>query len=313
MSGGNTKGQSVSWFKMDDGFPDHPSMVDMTADDGWQWVCMIAYASKYRTDGFVPRMQAYRCSTVSDAGGTLARLVELGRLTVDAERDGYWVVNYLDHQRSRTEIEADQERNRERVKRYRKQKSEKVAGNGDVTALHPESGGNALQGGDVTAYIAPCTGDVTHPDTDTDTDTSLVKSVSDLRELSTGVDDDQATAAANTIAQRRLARSQQPIGNPNAWLAAVRLDVIAECIALADQGITAAEIADRIEPEPAPALTTDPTATERAEYRQRINCDHCHGTGMRETDAGYVSCDHTGSTDSAPRPRLTLVETPTGT
>ena len=281
------------FFKLANGVSEHPKLSSITPEAFALWVGSIDYASRNRTDGFIPAGVLTRVSIVDDRSTAEAAPSLLVERALWHVVDGGWQIHdYLDWNTSSADIEKRRATDRERKARPRARSGAAENSERNPDGIRADSARKNKK----------------------KKNNYILSSESDLRAPVDNVDDDdQATAAASAIAERRLARSQQPIGNPNAWLAAVRLDVIAECIALADQGITAAEIADRIEPEPAPALTSRRTATERAEYRQRIDCDHCHGTGMRETDAGYVSCDHTGSTDSAPRPRLTLVETPTGT
>lgn len=66
------------WSKLDDGFPDHPKVVEAGPLASWLYVCGLCYCNRYLTDGFIPVGQVRRLADVADALMLADRLVEVG-------------------------------------------------------------------------------------------------------------------------------------------------------------------------------------------------------------------------------------------
>ena len=105
---------SGTWFKVSNNFPDHVDVIGLSDSAFRSFIQSLAYSSRNETDGWIPVAAARRVmSKKRDA----AELVEAGRLV---ERSGGWlIVNYLDHQRSKAQIEAEREAARKRKARQR--------------------------------------------------------------------------------------------------------------------------------------------------------------------------------------------------
>ena len=41
----------MSWVRVDDGFADHPKMLELTPAERWTWIRALCYCARYRTDG----------------------------------------------------------------------------------------------------------------------------------------------------------------------------------------------------------------------------------------------------------------------
>lgn len=93
----------MTWVKMDDRYPDHPSVAGLTDGAFRLWCTGIAYCSQHLTDGFIPEAVINRWG-VKHADRAAAELIGAGRWRSNA--DGYEVVNYLAYQRSRAQVEA---------------------------------------------------------------------------------------------------------------------------------------------------------------------------------------------------------------
>lgn len=105
----------MTWYKVDDKWPLHPKFLTLSNDAVACWHRGLAYCSLYLTDGHLPRpVEPTLCGGEPDA---IDELVEAG-LWVEGE-DGWWVANYLEHQRSRAEIEAERDKNRTRKRKSR--------------------------------------------------------------------------------------------------------------------------------------------------------------------------------------------------
>jgi hypothetical protein len=44
----------MSWLRIDDGFAQHPKIVQLTPKDRWTWLELLCYCARYRTGGRVP-------------------------------------------------------------------------------------------------------------------------------------------------------------------------------------------------------------------------------------------------------------------
>lgn len=103
----------MTWVKLDDTCPDHPSIVGLSDAAFACWVRSLCYASRHLTDGFVPRSAIRTLGTAKAAKELLAA----GRWE-DVE-GGVRVRNYGEKQRTREQVEAERERWRQRQTRHR--------------------------------------------------------------------------------------------------------------------------------------------------------------------------------------------------
>lgn len=44
----------MSWLRIDDGFAQHPKIVQLTPKDRWTWLELLCYCARYRTGGRIP-------------------------------------------------------------------------------------------------------------------------------------------------------------------------------------------------------------------------------------------------------------------
>lgn len=109
----------MPWFKVDDGFPDHPKVLELQTRKGWPsalslWTLAGAWCSKQLTDGLVPGAIVARLGcTKKDA----ALLVDVG-LWVDVE-GGYQFHDWLSRNPSRKDVETKREKTRAKVTKWR--------------------------------------------------------------------------------------------------------------------------------------------------------------------------------------------------
>lgn len=103
----------MTWFKIDDDFADHPKFVACSDAAVAAWVRALAYSSRFLTDGQVPKAANRLIGTAR----ALRELVSVG-LLVD-EGDHWQIHDYVDHQRTRAEVEAERNAASERSRRYR--------------------------------------------------------------------------------------------------------------------------------------------------------------------------------------------------
>lgn len=117
------------WFKVDDKFPDHPKVANLSPAEISLWLFAGCYCGEYETDGFIPRTVAFRLAArldpqdqlMADVPRLVRGLVAAGLWT---ERGtGYIMHDYLDYNPSRAELER--ERKRKRLARRRRHLDEK--------------------------------------------------------------------------------------------------------------------------------------------------------------------------------------------
>lgn len=103
-----------TWIKLMDSMADHPDVVGLSDSAFRSYVQAMFYSSRHKTDGWVP-LAAER--SVMRRSRDAAELVDAGRLV--ERSDGWLIVNYLEHQRSRAQIEAEREAARKRKAKSR--------------------------------------------------------------------------------------------------------------------------------------------------------------------------------------------------
>lgn len=136
----------MSWFKVDDGFWSHPKVLGLSDQAIALWVKAGSYASQHLTDGVIPRKALKALHGSPEAA---YELVE-AELWLD-HIEGWCFHDWHKYQPTRSKVEADREKTRERVAKYREKKTPSyipgparpwlrvtnTVTNGDVTPLPP--------------------------------------------------------------------------------------------------------------------------------------------------------------------------------
>jgi len=102
-----------TYVKVHDGLPDHPKIIEAGGEAGWLYICGLAYASRQLTDGVISKRLVRRLTDGSNPEANASALVRVG-LWHDGEHDcpkcpqagpdSYVIHDYLDHQRSASEV-----------------------------------------------------------------------------------------------------------------------------------------------------------------------------------------------------------------
>lgn len=93
----------MTWIKIDDDLPDHPKVAGLTDGAFRLYLTGLCYCSRHLTDGRIPEAVTSRWG-VRHADRAASELMSAGLWTSSA--DGFEVVGYLEHQRSKVEVEA---------------------------------------------------------------------------------------------------------------------------------------------------------------------------------------------------------------
>lgn len=112
----------MAWVRLDDGFPDHPKAVQAGPMACWLFVCGIAYANRYLTDGFIPERQLSRLIEAKKPAALAAILVDVGLWEVTD--GGFLIHDYLDYQTSAEKVKKERSSNAERQARWRDRNAE---------------------------------------------------------------------------------------------------------------------------------------------------------------------------------------------
>lgn len=109
----------MTWFKVDDGFADHPKVIALQASKHWKgalalWTLAGSWSSRHLTDGHVPSAVVTRLGC---APHDALALVEAGLW--DQVDGGYRFHGWEERNPSREAVEADRAATRERVQRHR--------------------------------------------------------------------------------------------------------------------------------------------------------------------------------------------------
>lgn len=135
----------MTWVKVDDLITEHEKCVGLSANAWCLWLHGITYCSRNLTDGKIPKAMLARLSGVSKPSAAASELVAAGLW--DDSDGAFWVHDYLEHQRSREQVEAERAAAAERQRKARDKKRESRDGSrrdagvthGPVTLLETET------------------------------------------------------------------------------------------------------------------------------------------------------------------------------
>ena len=124
----------MPWVRLADDFYDHPKIIAVGSAAGWLWVCGLAYANRYLTDGYLPSAAVRRIADDGDDPLRLAaRLVEVGLW--EAADAGYRIHDYTNYQPSAQAVKAERKKTAERVASWRKRSRDNDVSNGASNAV----------------------------------------------------------------------------------------------------------------------------------------------------------------------------------
>ena len=126
----------MTWVKLDDNIAENPKIVAAGEDAAWLYVVGLCYCSRNLTDGSIPSRIVLRLVSNRFPRRLAARLVEHGLWIEDGEN--YRVVDYLDHQRSRSDVLAQREQGKERAARSRERHANAGKGSRERALLEEE-------------------------------------------------------------------------------------------------------------------------------------------------------------------------------
>lgn len=109
----------AEWARIDVAFFRHPQVSALKPAECLGYLAMILYAQEHETDGHVPH-EALRWCDVKPAQVKSMQAAGL----VDEVFGGWQIIGFLNHQRSRAEMEADRNKARERMKAARERRSQ---------------------------------------------------------------------------------------------------------------------------------------------------------------------------------------------
>ncbi len=122
----------MAWFRLDDGFADHPKVLRCSLAAIGLWTKAGAWSAKHLTDGEIPQ------AAVAALGGSPKLVRELVAAGLWSEHDdGYAFHEWADHQPSRDQVLAKRAATRARVTRCRAPKN--AAGNGVTDSVTNDS------------------------------------------------------------------------------------------------------------------------------------------------------------------------------
>lgn len=126
----------MTWIKLDDNAVDHPKVASLTDRAFRWWVRGLSYASRYLTDGMLPKVFWKQVPNSARTELISSRLWDW--------IDPHFVIHdYHHHQSTREDVEYEKSRNRAKAAAYRAKKRGLASGvtgdaTGDVTGKSPE-------------------------------------------------------------------------------------------------------------------------------------------------------------------------------
>jgi hypothetical protein len=137
----------MTWIKLDDNAVDHPKVASLSDRAFRWWVRGLSYASRFLTDGLLPPV-FWKKVPEND------RKELSGFGLWDWDDQNFLIHDYLAHQSSKDDVQAEKQRNRDKVAAFRERR--RMDRRQDVTG----NGNHGVTGNTVT----PCYREVTDPE-----------------------------------------------------------------------------------------------------------------------------------------------------
>lgn len=123
----------MTWTKISDTFTDDPDMLALPRNDRLLFVEATVFSNRILSDGHIPAMTLRIITDHPEPDKGMAALVDAGLVEVVA--DGWQIVDFTRHQRSRAQVEHTREMTRRRLDNWRKAKQRNAVTNGGSNAL----------------------------------------------------------------------------------------------------------------------------------------------------------------------------------
>ena len=277
----------MAWFKVDDGFYDHPKVEELPNAAVGLWVKAGTWCAKHETDGVIP---ATRVKALKGTASQIRALIECGlwgETTTNSGAKAYSFRDWFDYQPSREEREEERQLWREKKRKSRSRKLDNLRNVDNVpqgvTQMSPEG----TNGG-----VTQMSGTIPDP--------------------SRPVPSINSGTASQPITGSR-GPTDWPAGDPLEELAAATRR--ARDAGISETAIKAgyAEYDRRPHPKGPGLLRTlidDAWDTERTNHahdtakQQRLqairDCDLCDDNGMHDTGNGLTRCNHQPHEEDTP-------------
>lgn len=108
----------MAWVKLDDGFPQHPKVVEAGHKAAWLYICSLTYSSSQLTNGHIPRALVGRLTDIPGEKRLAQRLVEVGLW--EHTEEGFVIHDYGDYQRTREQVQEQRAAAKRRMADWRK-------------------------------------------------------------------------------------------------------------------------------------------------------------------------------------------------
>lgn len=108
----------MAWFKVDDGFHDHPKVDDLSLEATGLWLLCATWSSRHLTDGVVPVSRIRKLGGTPDMCSELVR-ANMWRTSPDVRDDGapnaYEYINWGDWNPTKSAVEEERKKARKRM------------------------------------------------------------------------------------------------------------------------------------------------------------------------------------------------------
>ena len=123
----------MTWTKLTDTWTDDPVLLALSRDDRLLLIESTVYANRVLSDGHIPAVTLRIFTDHPQPDKGMAALVDAG--LVDVAADGWQIVDFTRHQRSRSQVEHTRAMTRRRLDNWRKAKQRNAVSNGVGNAL----------------------------------------------------------------------------------------------------------------------------------------------------------------------------------
>jgi hypothetical protein len=150
----------VTWTKITDTFTDDPKLLSLSRDDRLLLIEATVYSNRVLSDGHIPTASVRIFTDHPEPWAGMARLIAASLL--EEVVDGWRIVDFARHQRTRHQVEHTRESTRRRLDNWRKAKARNAVTNGvshGVSNALPDPTRPERRGGEGMAAAAQARGD----------------------------------------------------------------------------------------------------------------------------------------------------------
>jgi hypothetical protein len=127
----NIEGESMTWVRLDDGFPNHPKIIGLSDGAFRLYITALCYSNAYLTDGIIPQITVKKLSNSRH----ISSLIEANLWEICG--DDIKILGYDEYQFTKEKVESERRKAAERKAKSRQSRDSHGVTPSEVLLPHP--------------------------------------------------------------------------------------------------------------------------------------------------------------------------------